>query len=460
MKKKLLSSVFIFSFSIALNAQHEADKWFFGSLAGLDFSGGAPVAISGSLSSAEGTAAISSATGTLLFYTEGVTVWDGTNSVMPNGNGLMGDPSTTQSALIVPSLTSSSQYYLFTLAADGGSAGFRYSLVDMTLNGGLGDVTATKNMAIVDSVTEKLCAVKDNSGNGYWVMVHRWGNNQFYAYHLTASGLSAPVISSVGSVHIASPTAFQNTYGQMKFNNCGDKLALAMGYLDMAELFDFNNSTGIVSNAINLPMSYHTYGVEFSKTSDLLYVTSYDPGSTLNQFNITLGTQPLIFASKTGLSTTPDLYALQMGPDGKIYVAESFGSPFLGVINNPDVIGTGANYSDNGILLDPNGNGVMGGLGLPSFTQDYLKQGAVCTVGINENSEESVKIFPNPGKDIFTIESTQDLMISIYDYTGKLIEQKETKNSGFSFGENLTSGVYFVSCLNGSSVHTFKIVKL
>jgi hypothetical protein len=462
MIKKLLLIIIVSFSGLYANAQGEANKWFFGTLAGIDFSGGAPVAISGSSNSAEGTAAISSAAGDLMFYTDGVTVWDSTDTPMTNGSGLMGDGSTTQSAIVVPSPSSASQYFVFTLAADGGSAGFRYSIVDMTLNGGLGDVTATKNVAITDSVTEKVCAIEDASGNGYWITVHKWGSNKFHSYHLTTSGLSAAVVSSVGSVHTAGPTAFQNTYGQMKFNMCGNKLALATGYLDIVELFDFDNNTGIVSNAVSLPQSYHVYGVEFSKNSGLLYITSYDPSASLIQYNISLGVPALIAASKTPLSASGSQYALQMGPDGKIYVAQSFGSPFLGAINNPDVIGAGADFSETALLLDPMGNGVMGGLGLPSFMQNYLKINVTCTVGIDEaNTSETAVIYPNPSSEDFILQfnGTGQVQIMIYDHTGRLVENKNTTSSQFVFGKEYAPGMYFISCLNEGEQKTYKVIK-
>jgi len=67
----------------------------------------------------------------------------------------------------------------------------------------------------------------------------------------------------------------------MKFSFCGDKIALAAGYLDTVEVFDFDNVTGIVSNPITIPFNYHVYGIEFSGDEHLLYVSNYDPSNTL-----------------------------------------------------------------------------------------------------------------------------------------------------------------------------------
>ncbi|HEX8515150.1 MAG TPA: T9SS type A sorting domain-containing protein [Bacteroidia bacterium] len=457
MIKKFLLFVFIPVFSISVSAQGEADHWYFGVMGGLDFSNGTPVAVSGSLNSSEGTASISSAAGNLMFYTDGVTVWDSSHTAMSNGSGLMGDVSTTQSAIIIPSPGSASRYYVFTLAADGGAAGFRYSIVDMTLNGGMGDVTPTKNIFVTDSITEKICAIRDANETGYWITIHKWGTNQFYSYHLTSSGLSAPVISSVGSVHTTS--AIQNTYGQMKFNMCGDKLALTTGYLNTLEIFDFDINTGMVSNPMIFSIGYHVYGVEFAKGSGLLYLTSYNPSSTLTQYDITLSTQAAIDAAKIPLSVTPDLYALQIGPDGKIYVAQSFSNPFIGVINNPDIYGFGANYVENAIHVDPMGNGVMAALGLPAFMQNYLKKNVTCAVGIEEsNAEHFPVIYPNPTAGEFNIRSSGKSLISIYDYTGRLIESIPV-NGNAVFGKDYAAGIYLVVCRPEQKGHTFKIIK-
>ena len=79
-------------------------NWYFGNRAGVNFSSGAPVALTnGQIVTTEGCATISDATGNLLFYTDGVSVWNRNHAVMANGAGLFGHASSTQSAIIVAS---------------------------------------------------------------------------------------------------------------------------------------------------------------------------------------------------------------------------------------------------------------------------------------------------------------------------------------------------------------------
>ncbi|HEY0029386.1 MAG TPA: T9SS type A sorting domain-containing protein [Bacteroidia bacterium] len=459
--KKITTLFFVAGIVSLSAAQNEADKWLFGSGAALDFSSGSPTVISSPMYTSEGTAAISDATGKLRFFTNGVDVYDSTKTVMLNGTGLLGDISSTQSSLIVPSPVSNSQYYIFTTGADG-TGDFRYSIVDMTLNGGLGDVmAASKNVMLMDSTTEKIAAIRDE-GNGTWIVTHKWGTNQFYAYHLTASGLQPPVISSVGTVHNTS--VIQNTYGQLKFNNCGTRLACAVGYQDIVELFDFNLGTGAVSNPLNINMADNVYGVEFSPNGMFLYISSYNVSCKLAQFNISLSTLPLILASKTPLSVTDDLYGLQLGPDGKIYVARSYGSSFLGVINSPNIAGSSCNWVENGFNLDPMFNGVNGALSLPSFMQTYLKlatgESCITTDLADRSIEKEHPVYPNPAMEEFYMDlSSANGRVVVYDYTGRVVEQFESANSILKFGKSYSNGIYFVTIFSAGKTETQKIIK-
>src|SRR4051812_8983429 len=99
---------FIFFLFIVSNgisfAQKEKNIWYFGNKAGVDFNSGSPVVLHDSkMNSWEGCASIADRnTGQLLFYTDGVTIWDRNQNTMSNGSGLFGHRSSTQSALIVP----------------------------------------------------------------------------------------------------------------------------------------------------------------------------------------------------------------------------------------------------------------------------------------------------------------------------------------------------------------------
>src|SRR6185503_6564582 len=83
--------------------QQQPERWYFGFHAGLDFSGGTPTAITNSaINQREGNATACDSAGNLDFYTDGISVWNANNALMPNGTGLLGDFSSTHSATIVP----------------------------------------------------------------------------------------------------------------------------------------------------------------------------------------------------------------------------------------------------------------------------------------------------------------------------------------------------------------------
>lgn len=172
------------------NSQKQGNVWYFGTQSGLDFSSGTPVILSGGQTGTdaivqEGTSCISDSSGNLLFYTGGKTIWNRNHVPMPNGIGIMGGTSSTQSSLIVPLPSSSDIFYVFTSDefqsySNPPQKGYRYSIVDMCLDNGKGDVVPEKkNILLCDSSTEKLAACEDASGNGYWIVGHKMFSDEF-----------------------------------------------------------------------------------------------------------------------------------------------------------------------------------------------------------------------------------------------------------------------------------------
>jgi len=352
-------------------AQKQTNIWYFSDKAGLDFNSGSPVALTdGAMFAGEGSASIADKnTGALLFYTEGVSVWNKNHDQMPNGFGLLGNINSTQSALMVPFPKSDSLYYIFTITDFGSPLnGFSYSVVDMSLDGGLGDVTV-KNVLLLSDASEKLTAVKHYNGTDVWVLIHQNGTNAYYAYLVTSSGIDPPVISNVGAVF---PVV--GSVGQLKFSPDGSRV-IVVGYASMldAQLLDFDNQSGTLSNPITLSSPEALYGTSFSPNSSKLYIAQTKnntfPPFYIFQYDLLAGSPAAIVASKIAIDTFPDRPgSLQLAPDCKIYVAMAQLVPFLGVIDEPNALGVACNYMHNAVPL----GGKTSRLGLPNFIESYF----------------------------------------------------------------------------------------
>ncbi|TPG40253.1 T9SS type B sorting domain-containing protein [Flavobacterium pectinovorum] len=321
----------------------------------------------------EGCSTISDANGKLLFYTDGYRVWNKNHQMMPNGTDLLGDSSSTQSGIIIPKPNTPGIYYIFTVPALAGPDGLRYSEVDLSLNGGLGDVTSKKNILLYTPSCEKLTAIKNAAGDGYWVLSHGFGNNRFMAYSIKANGVNlTPIVSNAGSIIDSVDGDRSGSIGYLKISPNGDKVISSNRNLNV-ELFDFDNATGIVSNpVVILSNSWPNYGAEFSPSGNIAYVTTKD--GDLLQFDLRASN---IASTATTLHSNyknfdPHIVsALQLAPDGKIYGA-LFAERYVSVINNPDVLGVGSDFVAQRLFL---GNDATSISGLPQFIQSYFNVG-------------------------------------------------------------------------------------
>ncbi|WP_162984942.1 T9SS type B sorting domain-containing protein [Mesonia aquimarina] len=279
-----------------------------------------------------------------------------------------------------------------------------YSEVDMTLDNGLGAVTANKNIQLATAIGEKITATYHSDNESIWVIAHEGGfgasSNSYLAFLITADGIeTTPIVSSIGS-------NIDWSYGQMKVSPNGNKIALINGIFGMfrkLEICDFDKSTGQISNPIDLSsiINFLGYGLEFSPNSKILYVTQ--PGTDgldfakLHQFNLEAGDESDILNSEILLEESTDIefFSLQLGPDGKIYMANR-GSNELSVINYPNNI-TSVGVEMEAINLDDKECGA----GLPGFIQSYFKSG-ILHEGECPGEEIAFSTIRIPGIDAIT----------------------------------------------------------
>ncbi|APU08818.1 hypothetical protein A5M85_00495 [Cellulophaga lytica] len=365
--------------------QTQASNWYFGEGAGLRFNndGSVTAVTDGKLNTTEGCATISDDTGNLLFYTDGIRVFTKDHTIMQNGTGLYGDPSSSQSALIVPNQKDINIFYIFTVDTSVFEAdpdyGLNYSTVDMSLDGGKGAVTS-KNVRLLDYCSEKITAVlKDCFDKSVWVITYATNDGSegifdtFHAFEVNDTGVVTTSVKSKVSSLIS------DKRGYLKLSSDGTKMASA-NVSQGLYLYDFDADTGVLTNEqrinINAP-NKDPYGLEFSPNNELLYVHTYNAQqglttetSNLLQYNLMA---PSISASEVVLDDR-DIYrgALQLGENGKIYrtIATNYdqGTQYLGVINNPNQIGTAAGYQHNAVNLQ----GKLATQGLPPFIQSFF----------------------------------------------------------------------------------------
>ena len=375
-------------------ANHEADRWYFGANAGLDFRSQNPVtdASNSIMDRPSSLAIMADSNGNVLFYTEGEKVYDRNYQVMPNGSGLHGFRGYTMPALIVPKPGSDSIYYIFTThrprkdASDPSIVyGLEYNEVNMNRNGGYGDVTRKNKVLLDPEVSSKLSAVKNSNGIDYWLVAHKFNSDEFCSFRVTSNGVDTSdyVSSYLGTIHLG-PGATNNANSYMKLSPDGTKLALAIHGSDVFEIFEFNASNGNVTNAVTSPPIFQdAYGVEFSPDSKYLYgsTTSIEfpdftdtipEFSCIIQFDVSLGNS--IFNTNNFDTIVVDTLGsyfggMQLGTDGRIYVARSpYGNASLSRIENPKRPGTACNFTSNAIDLQ----GKKSHFGLPNFMQSYF----------------------------------------------------------------------------------------
>lgn len=341
-------------------AQRLNNQWRFGAAGGINFNATPPAAAAGAaLSTGEGSASVADpVTGQLLFYTDGVTVWNRNNLVMQNGNGLTGgDPmmlSSTTAAVICPRPGNAQQYFIFTIDEQASNNGLRYSLVDMNLDGGLGGIVAgSKNILMLNTNSEKLQLVPHANGNSLWLVTHV-PPNTLASFLVSAAGVSsAAVFSTLGNGH-------GNGAGHMKINKQFTQLAMGNFFESDIELFDFDWATGQFSNFRRwdfIPGGGFIYGIEFSPNGSRLYASNLND---VIQYDLSSGNLATIAGSAAVIANQPFALpgTLQLGPDHRIYIANG------GVdrINCPDALGTACNFVSNAVQ----GSG-GGGYGLPGW---------------------------------------------------------------------------------------------
>jgi len=303
----------------------------------------------------EGVFSMSDANGQLLFYSDGMTIWNRSNQVMQNGTGLFGHNSSAQSGIVIPYPEQPGKYIVITVSLNPDHPNFSsvigdrvaYSVVDMSLNGGLGGVVVgEKNILLTGAkgaLGESLSAVRHSNGVDFWIVaVEKGAHSRLGVWEVTTAGLNTVSVGAYNLASFAVPDAEANGY--LRFSNNGKYFAWPEYNKEGGEpshvvhIGEFNPSDGTFSNIKFIDIGMQAYGAEFSPSNEFLYLVGEDPPSNLRAYNFsTLLTTPVNAAQAGLIKTFPGerSAALQLGPDGRLYGVVVNTDRML-VIDNPD----------------------------------------------------------------------------------------------------------------------------
>ncbi|MDH6358703.1 PKD domain-containing protein [Parabacteroides sp. PF5-9] len=398
-----------------IQAQKEAYNWFFGYNSGLTWKTTRSLPAVGLFSTApnttldnlpdfvagskiqthEGCFSLSDSKGDLLFYSDGMTIWDKEHGVMENGTGLTGDNSSAQSGIILPYPGHPNQYIAVSIKLTTGNLA-AYSIVDMNQNDRLGKVI-TKNIQFTGHsgvVGESVSSIRHANGKDYWIVAPGRGTSSYFnAWKVTSEGVqnTSPVITPIGT----DVSATNNGY--LKFTPDGKHFVWGTWHAKKMFIGDFDTNTGLFSNITEFPIS--AYGIEFSASGKYLYFT--DNSSTIYAYDFAAllsnpATVPVTYSQK--------IYgAFQLAPDGRIYMAHYTGSNTAAyVIDNPEEYPDLKIYRIDGFL--PNDHFRMG---LPSFAANWFAITIEGAQSLCVNTTESYAITLSQSSDTDEIAYTE-----------------------------------------------------
>lgn len=331
-------------------------------------------------------ASISDNSGNLLFYTNGLSVFNRDYQKMPNGDGLNPGRYANSSmetgyklihgAIILPWPQHPGKYFIFHVTTDNipfvwYSLNLFTTLVDMDLDLGKGDVVYKNNSVYADSlVNGSLSACRHANGRDWWLPCFFYSGKKCFMFLLEPSGVSLHHIQEI-------PYTFETSgRGQSQFSPDGTRYAFfhqnSYSYREFF-LADFDRCSGFFTN-----MEYSTIprfdiaSLAFSPNSRYLYLgTAYElyqlDLSELNAFKNRMRVDSIDGFSSFPLF--PSYFSfMQLAPDQKIYINNGLGPDYLSTIEKPDLKGKDCDVRQHNIHITSNAT-------IPNFP--YFRLGAM-----------------------------------------------------------------------------------
>lgn len=376
MKNYLKISIGLLLLICSTNANAQwGNQWVLGKNKGLDFNNpGLPQPWEpNGLEGLGGSSVICDDNGQAILYSDGEFCYNKLHQQMPNGFDLGAqNTAQTQNSIIIPHPDGSNRFYIFAVdecydlldttfcSGLGNYGGVIWAMVDMNLEGGLGDVVLKQQHLYYPSCS-KITATRHCNGVDWWVITKQYNTNRFITYLIDSTGINPLPVSSLIGLNHPFNYPFEHgsnaKRGQMKVSSDGKLLGVKAFSPCITQLFHFNNQTGVVYNQIftdyhdtlspNVSINFdYGEGLCFSPDNTKLYVNYGSFALNLVQYDISILDSASIMNSKINVLQNSPIgwrsgLAIQNGPDQKLYfhLQDSLYNHRLSWIENPNKLG-------------------------------------------------------------------------------------------------------------------------
>ncbi len=472
MQKKLISILLFFGIISSLQAQKLYDLWPYGNvttnpikvtsyfkvLANNDTS----IATTSKANFLTTVASICDSSGQMLFYTNGISIFNAQHEIIPNGDSInfgnlwnsfkLDGYLAPQSIQIIPVPNKIGEYYMIHQIVDFDVNDIFPKQLDYTvikLDENKKPKVSEKNIVVYENFHEFFSLVKHGNGVDYWLFVPDALTNTYQYFLVDSSGVNfshTQIIDNskfIDCSTYASPAVSPDGKYYLRFHH-GCNLAI----------YNFDRWNGVLKDEqiikFDTILSYGT-GSAFSKSSKIAYISSDN-----SIYQIDLNKKPLTLFEVAHKGTYPGALRFAMmdlASNGKIYINSSGPFDRMHVIDQPDSLGIKCNVIKEGVKL-------TGGINLtmPRTPNPFLGKLDTITNTVFKIPEESgFIIYPNPTNGSFNLKLNlnyeySDLEISIVNVFGKNIYESRLMVDKTIRLDSLEKGLYIVLLKNNNKI--------
>ncbi|HMY14625.1 MAG TPA: T9SS type A sorting domain-containing protein [Bacteroidia bacterium] len=426
--------------------------------------------------------------GNILMSSNGIFIADATGDTMLDGGGLNPDLFTDDwkqyglpmpyANLFLPMPDDSNKYVLFHQVADYNAPvgldalEIYYSNVDLSMNGGLGQVISKNNIALSGVFSWGIAACKHGNGRDWWIVAMSDIATGMHVFLLTPDTLQYMGLQTFPVTGF--PYGFA---GQPVFSPDGEKFAFGgsygitgMNYLSCVSLFDFDRCSGIFSldTVIDYSDNYLSTATTFSPSSKYLYFASVKYIYQYDTDSFGLIPYQLVAVNDTFLSAPPVFYTdfnlMYLAANGKIYISSGSSVLDLHEMDYPDSAGVLCNVNLHNIHTNCFFRGV------PNHPNYYLGRlvGSVCDslTSVSEIGHDfKFKILPNPNngnfKIMYLLPQNTSGKLEIFDINGRAVYSQnlpQWSTLQFISLPKISNGVYAVKIISDNFSVTKKLI--